>query len=83
MTNEIYQVTQDQLVIGARYLSALDMDGFRARISRSEAIAPIVDPTLYRQAHRRLEAINNLAAAAQSVQAALRALNAVVSSEDS
>lgn len=64
MTNEEYQLTQDTLVGVVAVLRGLDLRAFLQRIDRAEAVAPIIDPTLYRQAAVPLGQVRRLAAAA-------------------
>jgi hypothetical protein len=62
MTDAEYMSTQQLLISAAQMVDLLDLDEFRARISHCEAVWSIVDPTLYRDAHRNLRAIDELAA---------------------
>ena len=41
----------------------LDLEGFMERIEQSEALAPIIDPTLYLQGAERLTMIKDIARA--------------------
>lgn len=61
MTDEEYTATQEQLILLASFARKLDLVGFLERISLAEAIAPIVDPTLYLRGGRKLTQVKRLA----------------------
>jgi hypothetical protein len=81
MTDEEYQKTQDSLLILSRDVSHLDLVEFRRRAARAESVGSILDPTIYRMGHRRLDAIRNLAEAAQTVKNAFEKLRTMVALE--
>lgn len=61
--NSEYMEIQGKILLIGKSLTVLDLDSFLGKISRAEAVAPIVDPTLYRKAAENLLAIKNLAEA--------------------
>lgn len=81
MTNEEYQATQEMLLQAARMLDVLDLNTFRDRIRVAESLGPVLDPTLYRDGHRRLQALDELAAAGIRVKGAFMTLRSQVRSE--
>lgn len=72
MTDEQYSQTQSQIILLATAVNGLDLDGFLARISQAEALAPILDPTLYRRGAKPLGEIKRLAMALRPFQAEIR-----------
>ena len=68
MSDTEYHDTQGRLIDTAFNLAALDLDGFLGRIRESHAVGPVLDPTLYRAASDGLEAVADLARAAQGVK---------------
>lgn len=60
-----YKMTQDEIKSIYRQLLAfdIDIDGFLVRISKADAIGPILDPTLYIKASGNLTQIKNMAQA--------------------
>lgn len=82
MTNEEYLNTQNRLILFAAAVEDLDLKAFVERISLSETVVPVLDPTLYRRGMRRLEAIKELARAATRVQTAHRELKGIVLKEE-
>lgn len=60
MNKEEYQKTQDNLVMLARIIAGLDLNGMLKKINRAETIAPIVDPTLYKMAGEKMERVKRL-----------------------
>lgn len=72
MTDEQYLTVQAQLIALSQLVPAMDLTGFVDRINRAEAVGPIVDPTLYRQAKEGLSRIKNIAEAALTFQVALK-----------
>lgn len=81
MTNEEYEATQAMLLQAARMLDILDLDAFRDRIRTADAVGAVLDPTLYREGHRRLHAIDEVAEAGIRVKAAFMRLRSQVRSE--
>lgn len=63
MTNDQYLAVQTQLQVLAGLVADMPLEDFLERIHLAEAVGPMLDPTLYRAAHRNLEAINGLAVA--------------------
>lgn len=70
MTREEYAATQAALVTVAELIGELDLKGFLSWIDRSHAVAPIMDPTLYRQGAGALSSIEALARSAYHFQKA-------------
>lgn len=68
MDNDEYLNTQFMIVNIAAVLQTLDLGKFLERISRTHAIAPIIDPTLYHAAMSRLETIETIARALHTAQ---------------
>jgi hypothetical protein len=64
MDNEQYTTTQIQLAALAAVVRDMDLDGFIERICHTESVAPIIDPSLWIKAGRKLEKIKKLAIAA-------------------
>ncbi len=81
MTNEEYKATQDLLLQAGRMVDVLDLNGFRDRIRSADSIGSILDPTLYRNAHRNLQAIDELAAAGIRLKGAFQTLKSQVALE--
>lgn len=81
MTNEEYKATQDLLLQAGRMVDVLDLNGFRDRIRHADSMGSILDPTLYRDAHRNLQAIDELAAAGIRLKAAFQTLKNQVALE--
>jgi hypothetical protein len=74
MTDEEYLSTQNTVVLLASMFAQehLDFAGFVTRAERADAIAPMLDPTLWIKGHTRLDAIKRLATAALVFQRAAR-----------
>jgi hypothetical protein len=81
MSNDEYKATQDLLLQAGRMVDILDLNGFRDRIRHADSIGSVLDPTLYRDAHRNLQAIDELAAAAIRLKGAFQTLKSQVSVE--
>lgn len=64
MTREEYKATQEFIMNLARQVQLIDLTEFLNSISLSHAMGPIVDPTLYRDAHDNLSKIEKIARAA-------------------
>lgn len=77
MHKDLYQMTQDNLLLAGGILSELDLEGMLQDIADSHAMAPMLDPTLYREGLRKLQAIEGLARAALGVQKAFAKAKAV------
>jgi hypothetical protein len=71
MANMIYAETQRMLIAITGELVHMPLDAFLARIDRSEAIAPLVNPELYLQGRKQMEAVRDMARALNSVVAEL------------
>jgi hypothetical protein len=69
MSDEEYELTQMNLVMMAQLIEGLDLPAFIERAERALAIGPLVDPTLFRQAHGKLEQVLKLASAANGFRA--------------
>jgi len=74
MNDTEYVTAQYQLVKVARLIEEIDIDGFLARIAKTETIAPIIDPTFYRGAGDALEKIKRLAEAFEGFQKAIKTI---------
>ena len=72
MTDEEYSSTQSQLMLLARVVLGINIDGFIKRINTAETIAPILDPTLSLQGADNLSKIKALAVGAGKFQAAVK-----------
>jgi hypothetical protein len=70
-----YQMIQDFLITQAAILAELDLDGFIAANSRADSLGSVLDPTLYRKAHRKLDMIRKIAFAATDYVHAYLELN--------
>lgn len=69
ITEEEYLATQIQLCRLAGLARTLPLDRFLAAIERSEAIAPITNPSLWIAANRNLDKVKQLATALLRFQA--------------
>jgi hypothetical protein len=78
MTEAEYKKTQGKVVQIARAVEDLDLSGMLLAIGRAEAVAPILDPTLYRKACDNMRAIKKLVQSLQPVQAAAAELRLAV-----
>lgn len=67
MNKEEYEATQFQLINMLRTLNLLDLDGFLDCISKTETLAPIIDPTLYQKSNQSLDDIRFVAEEFQRV----------------
>lgn len=73
MTDGEYRICQDLLLNLARIALLMpDLELFLQRIGTAQAVGPIVDPTLYRQASGNLEGIQELATRALPLQRSAR-----------
>jgi pyridoxal biosynthesis lyase PdxS len=63
MSNESYIALQQKLMFIAGALAVADLDKFLERIDRCETVAPITDPTLYREGMEKLALIKRVAKA--------------------
>lgn len=68
MKQAAYEMTQEQLVILAQLINPLPLVEFLDAIDRAETLGPILDPTLFHKAGRRLEQVKALAHAARTFQ---------------
>lgn len=68
MTNEEYKYTQDLLMHYSILISQLELDDFIDRISKAEAVGPVLDPTGYKAAILKLEGIKEIAIKARSLK---------------
>jgi hypothetical protein len=80
MTKDEYQHVQYALSMLASMFvqDHLDFPAFVATAERANETAPFVDPTLWRAAHTRLDAILDLARAAVAFQRAARGFQATM-----
>jgi len=77
-----YKMIQDFLITQAAILSELDIDGFIAENSRADSLGAVLDPTLYRKAHKKLDAIRDLAIRANLYANAYIELNRIAEKGD-
>lgn len=73
-----YMETQNQLINIGRALDTLDLDGFLRSISKAEALAPMLDPTMYRKAQANLQGLKRLAESLRPAQTAFAELRGAV-----
>jgi len=72
MNQAEYEQVQHALEITAAMIINLDLRGFLNKISQTQALAPMIDPTLYRVASGRLRMIQELAQSAKDYQRVAR-----------
>jgi hypothetical protein len=70
MTNEQYLSTQLQVMRMAALVRSMPLAEFLSAIDRAEAVGPILDPTLYRDAAPKLDQVKALAVALRGFQVA-------------
>ena len=70
MNNDEYLATQEQVLLHAKLLLDVPLEGFLTRISSAEAVAPFMDPTLYRDVlfSGNLDMIRDVAGALREAQ---------------
>lgn len=68
MDAEEYAATQDQMVLAAGFIASLDLEGFVDRIEITDAIGPMLHPTLYRDGMDKLHQVKELAEACLEVK---------------
>jgi len=78
MKGQEYIDTQTKLITAGRLVEELDINEFLRSISKAEALAPMLDPTLYRKAQANLHGIRRLAEALLPVQVAYRELKGAI-----
>lgn len=79
LSKEEYMRTQMQIISIGRAASNLDIEAFINQMSEAEAVAPMIDPTLYRKAIENMRAIKDLARAILPVKDAFeKTFHAVV-----
>ena len=81
MSNDQYAMTQQGLMLLAALAVQYDFDAFLQRIATAHAIAPVFDPTLYRNGMANLEAIEKLARAAAKFRKAAALFTAEVAGQ--
>lgn len=75
MSEEEYTLIQQQLLMMIPFMLRMNLPGFLRRIQKSEAIAPMLDPTLFMKGSRQLERVKEIARAANGLRkAALKQL---------
>lgn len=74
MSDEEYEATQAMLLQAARMIDPLDLNTFRDRIRTADIAGAVIDPAVYRAANKKLQAIDELAAAGIRVKAAFHTL---------
>jgi len=72
MTDEKYIIVQQQIVAFAGIVKDLPLDEFLERIELCEAVAPMIDPTLYMQGADNLHKIRRIAEALKVFQETVR-----------
>lgn len=82
MTKAEYLEAQNGLLMVGRFADVIDTDGLLDWAARAEAVGPIVDPTLYRDAAERLRLMRELADAVAKVKAPFRQLRALIEKEE-
>lgn len=75
MTDQEYEVTQHMLIVAGHTVKTLDLNAFRDRIAKAQAVGPVLDPTLWIKANQRLDLINELAGAAIRMKTAMHNLD--------
>jgi len=68
MTNEDYKLTQEQIMMLGKLVQSLKLKEFIETINVAEAVAPIMDPTMYREAGNNLGSIKNMACSLRRFQ---------------
>lgn len=68
ITEEDYIQTQQQIVLLAWMVKDMPLDAFLAAISLADSVGPLVDPTLYREAHLKMDAVREAAEALRGFQ---------------
>ena len=63
LSNDDYFTIQQSVLLMGSLVAELDLPAFIERINRAEAMAPIVDPTLYMRGGPNLSVIKDLAVA--------------------
>jgi hypothetical protein len=76
-----YQMTQDGLMLVAGILDQYDLDAFLLTADTADTLVPMIDPTLWRKGHKRLDGIMEIARKARDFQQAVREFRAQVESE--
>jgi hypothetical protein len=66
-----YEATQALLLSCAQMVRLLPLDKFLRTIEKSDAITPLIDPTLWQKAHKNLYAIKKMAQGALAFQNSL------------
>lgn len=69
MTDEEYLSAQHLLVVMRATAETIDVEGVLRSIARAEAMGPIMDPTLFREAIDRLRFIRKVAEAVRTLKA--------------
>lgn len=72
MTSDEYSHGQAQMLLMASQIVQVDLASMLSWIDRSEAVGPILDPTLYRAACDRLQAFKELVQAGLQFQKAAK-----------
>lgn len=70
MNGQEYVKTQMLLLEMGKIADSLNLKAFLKCISNAEAVAPMLDPTMYMKAHANLQAVKKLAEVAKLVQKA-------------
>lgn len=69
VSNEEYQEIQSRIALVATLTRGLPLNEFIAAAETASAVGPIIDPTLYIQGGKKLEAITELARSLRAFQA--------------
>lgn len=72
LSDEAYLTLQMQLTTLAGLVREMPLSEFIERINKAESVGPILDPTLYRAAAKKLETVKDLAQALTSFQRVAR-----------
>lgn len=62
--------------------SIQNIEGFIVRIDKADAMGPVLDPTLWRETHRRVDAMRKVAQAALKLQSAVEEFRVVLEETD-
>ena len=69
ITEQDYIQLQQQILCCAKIVADMPLDAFLEKINVCESLAPVIDPTLYRQGQDKLQLIKKLALGLRSFQA--------------
>lgn len=75
LTEDEYTMVQSQLFTLGRLVRDMPLSAFLEQLSKAEAIAPFVDPTMYRAGIGKLELVKRMAVALRTFQNSLPTLD--------